>query len=587
MITIPGKLTEYPVYYDKLPDQEYDEKGIPYGIQPDYDRPYQDTCGNIRYAYVYRPASLEPMLLTGSLIVVTEETTAESITDVMVSSGLLELAEREKIFLIFPTASEQGWNIEKDPQSPDDVDILNYIQYAAENWFLFPGREKCHGYLMGMVACNRGATMAEIALSYHPEHVHSALFFRSEARCEEMSRDFSDSEMCVWEVGPGGDAAKFWINADGLNGSEWKYLGNSKTLSDKDNRARQVFITEECSSEKIESGILMRFWIEACSGNARIPDSGRGKVFSFAEEIEKKRPCIHINDRSIGDNGFLAHNWVEFIPKTVLEHSSDPEYRCPLIIEMHGGGSWPKTSMVKVQFQNLGEEKGFITVYANASAVNSWNSIFRDDRPSDADYIAGLIEYLCERYPVDRTRVYVSGFSNGSGMAHVMAAIRPDLIAGAIVFNTRYPVKDNIYDLAENTKKKKDYRVPVFSTYGTKDAEYPMKAGCGQFTQMDFWKWYNNIERKPLTEEDSSGIGAEGDRIIRWGPPDKKGKPVYTTHEFITKDEGHLNLYNYTLIDGLPHTVDRGVIRAAWDYISQFSRTENGELVFEKGDSII
>lgn len=586
MNNIPGEIIKYTLYYDKLPEHEYDEKGIPYGIQPDYDRPYLDSCGNTRYVFVYRPSTLEPMLLTGSLFVVTDGTSEAEIYNTLIDSGLLELAEREKIFLIFPTASASGWNINRDPSLPDDIDILNQVQYAARIWFLFSGREKCHEYLMGMVACGKGATMAEIAVSYHPEHVHSLLLFDSRAKLSDMNQDCSDAEMFVWETSPKKDAYKFWLHADGLRNSAETTIGTTKIRRVSENFAKQVRITDK-KCEGIDGGILLRFWDEACSGNTRIPGLGNGKVFSFSEEIAKKRPGIHINDRSLGDNNALAHNWVEFVPQSVLNNASDPEYRCPLIIEMHGGGSWPKTSMVKVQFQNLGEEKGFITVYANASAVNSWNSIFRDDRPSDVDYITALIEYMCSRFPVDRSRIYISGFSNGSGMAHVMAAIRPDLIAGAIVFNTRYPVKENVYEHARAVKSNYDYRVPIFSTYGTKDAEFPMKDGCGQFTQMNFWKWYNNIEQKPLIPGDSSLIGAAGDEIVSWGPINSEGNQVYTTHKFKTQDESGLNLYNYTLIEGLPHTVERGVIRTAWDFISQFSRGEDGSLIFEKGDSLI
>ena len=587
MNTIQGTLQKQTLYYDRLPEAEYDEKGIPYGIQPDFDRPYLDTKGNERYAFVYRPSTLEPMLLTGSLFIVSDETEEEGICELMADSGLLELSEREKIFLIFPTASAEGWNTECAPDRPDDVDIINHVQVAARIWFLFTGREKCHEYRMGMVGCGKGATMAELALAAHPEHVHSALLFGSEAKLSGMQGDPSDAEMFVWEVLPKSDGSRFWIAADHLEGVPEKRIGNTSFRTDPVNSARQVRITHRCAGQPIDAGLLCRFWEEACSTNARIPGIGNGKVFSFAEEIEKKRPCIHINDRSLGDNGGMPHHWIEFVPDSVLRNYATPGYSCPVIIEMHGGGSWPETSLVKVRFQDLGEEEGFITVYANASAVNSWNSVFRDDRPNDMEYITALIEYLCDRYPVDPSRVFISGFSNGSGMAHVMAALRPDLIAGAFVFNTRYPVKEPLYERAREVKKRMDYRMPVFSTYGTKDAEYPMREGCGQFSQMAFWKWYNNIEQKPLDPQDPSGVGCAGDRVICWEHPDPNGNHLYKTHEFFTRDGSGLNLYNYTLVKDLPHTVERGLIREGWNFLRQFSRGKDGTLHYEKGNTIL
>ena len=587
MYTIPGTLQRHTLYYDRLPEAEYDEKGIPYGIQPDYDRPYLDTKGNERYAFVYRPSTLVPMLLTGSLFVVTDETEEQGILELMTDSGLLELSEREKIFLIFPAASAAGWNTRQSPDLPDDIDILNQVQYAARIWFLFPGREKCHEYRMAMIGCGKGATMAELALGRHPEHVHSVLLFRSEAARSDMPDDFSDSEMFVWEVMPKSDGYRFWLSADHLDDVPEKQIGVTSFRADPSNSAKQVRISQKASGQPVDAGLLCRFWDEACSKNARIPGIGNGKVFSFGEVIEKKRPCIHIDDRSLGDNGGMPHHWIEFVPDSVLQNYTVPGYSCPVIIELHGGGSWPETSLVKVQFQDLGEEEGFITVYANASAVNSWNSVFRDDRPNDMEYLTALIAYLCERYPVDPSRVYISGFSNGSGMAHVMAALHPDLIAGAIVFNTRYPVGEALYRKAEEVKKNMDYRVPVFSTYGTKDAEFPMREGCGQFSQMNFWKWYNHIGQKPLDPQDPSGVGCPGDKVIQWEYPDPNGNHLYTTHEFFTRGESGLNLYNYTLVKDLPHTVERGLIREAWNFIRQFSRLEDGTLHFEKGNTIL
>ena len=41
-------------------------------------------------------------------------------------------------------------------------------------------------------------------------------------------------------------------------------------------------------------------------------------------------------------------------------------------------------------------------------------------------------------YPIDPGRVYMSGFSNGSGMAQIFSVIHPELVAGVLAFNTRY-----------------------------------------------------------------------------------------------------------------------------------------------------
>ena len=157
--------------------------------------------------------------------------------------------------------------------------------------------------------------------------------------------------------------------------------------------------------------------------------------------------------------------------------------------------------------------------------------------------------------------------------------------ADEIVGSRSYPVKENIYDYVKTVKQKYDYRVPIFSTYGTRDAEYPMKPGCGQFTQMEFWRWYNNIRPRAIDVEDPSGIGAPGDRTVSWGAFGENGENIFTTHSFCTEDPDGINLYNYTLVSGLPHTVERRLIPCALDYIFQFSRNSDGSLKYTRNDA--
>lgn len=586
MLYFPGNLEKHTLYYDRIPESEYDPQGIPYGIQPDFDRPYLDSRGNERHVLLYRPSTIEPMLLARSLFVLSDEK-EEGIGKLLVDSGLMELAEREKAFLILPLASAEGWNVDEDSQKPDDVDIINQILTAARTWYLFPGREGCHEFMLGMVAVGEGASLAQIAMARHPEHINSLLTFGGRVTAEQMPASAVDAEMFVWMVNQEGDGYNFWYAANGLEDTQETIRGDTVIRCCETNRAKQVRMTKT-ERNGLDGGILARFWEEVFRGNVRIPGIGNGKIFNYEEMLEKFRPCIHINDRCLGDNGGIPHHWYEFIPQTVLTRWYEEGIRSPLIIEMHGGGCWPKTSVAKVQFHELGEREGFITVYANASAGNSWNSVFRPERINDVEYITALVEYLKGAYPVDPARIYVSGFSNGSGMAQVMAGVRPDLFAGLIAFNTRYKVEDIMYQKARDAKKKYDYRMPVFHNYGTKDAEYPMLEGCGQFTQMQFWKWFNNIEQRKLLPEDPSGVGTPGDEIVEWGNFGLGGKAVFKTHQYRSMDDGNKNYYNYTIVEDLPHTVERRLIEKAWAFVSQFSRMPDGYLQFkEREDSIL
>ena len=578
MGSIPGTLSCLTLCRPKLPEHEYDSKGIPIGIQPNENDPYRDTLGRRRQVYVYRPASIKPMLLAHSLYVVSDAATAQQVTELLCSSGLLDLAERESAFVIFLVPGEEGWNTAMDPAMADDCDMIHHVLLAGKKWYLFTGRENGHDFLMGLIGCGSGADMAQLAVARHPEHVNALLTFGGSLSAGQLDRAGAGAPLSVWLVDPNGDSVEYWRRVNGVAMATKTVQGYTESWTDPDNFARQVRLTRQLYCCPIDGGILLRFWDEVYADNVRVPSADSGDVFNMREIEKRHRPAIHIDDRCLGDNGGAPHNWMEFIPESVFERWNEPGYRCPMIIEMHGGGCWPRTACAKVQYQELGEEKGFISVYANASIENSWNSTLLPDRLDDVAYITALTEYMLARYPIDPGRVYISGFSNGSGMAHVMAALHPDLYAGVIAFNTRYHFSSSVIERSAAAKAAFDYRMPVFSVYGTLDAEYPMTEGCGQFTQMHFWKQFNNIQDPPLDPADPSGVGAPGDQTVCWGPLGKDGRGLFTTHRYRTRDPSELYLYNYTLVKDLPHTVERRVIPRAWDYVSQFSRRKDGRL---------
>lgn len=577
----PGTLTQYTLYHSKLPEQEYDPTGVPYGIQPDHERPYLDSLGNTRSVQVYRPSTLLPMIHVRSLFILSEERETNGIERILTESGLVELAEKEKAYLVFILPSEFGWNALKDSAGPDDVNIIQHTLNAGGEWFLFPDREKCHAYLIGLVGIGKGAEMAHVAAAEHPEHISSLLTFGGTVTEKMLSDGRPNAEMFVWTVNMEGDGYRFWHRVNGLDSSEDIACGNTLMRRDPDNFAKQIRLTET-SCKGIDGGLLYRFWHEAFSGNVRLRGVGTSEVFNYTEDIEKYQPCIHIHDRVLGDNGGYPHDWYEFIPRSVLEKRFEQNFSCPLVIALHGGGSNHDISISEFKLHELGEKEGFITVYAKATYENSWNSVLNPSRKNDLEFITNLIEHIKRNYPVDPSRVYLSGFSNGSGMAQLVGAVRPDLVAGILAYNTRFKCEEYMWELAKKAKKQYDYRMPVFSTYGTLDAEYPMQDGCGQFTQMRFWKWFNNIEQKELRSDDPSGTGAPGDRVISWGKYGIHGEPIFTTHQYITEDASRINYYNYTLIKGLPHCVERRVTEAGWRFISQFSRMPDGSLKMQK-----
>ena len=480
MNTYPGSLEKHTLFNWKYPEKEYDENGIPYGIQIDYDNPFLDSVGNKRNVYVYRPSTLLSGRMVPMLCILQDSKDEQSIRKCLYDTGLINLAEKEGFFLVFPISGQNGWNVCNDIKRPDDIQILNKIFEAATMWYLFPGREKCNSYMMGCVGIGTGAELAHIFASQYPRYLSSLLTFGGTITKEMMPEENEDAEMSVWMVDAKGDGYTFWMDVNQLKQAENVIVGNTMEWVNLNNRAKRLRLTVREKSGDF-AGIIARYWYDIHSLSMRTPNTKNGRMFSTDEMFENYQPCVYNGVRMLGDNNQFAHFWYEFIPKCIHGNKKNEDEKYPLIIALHGGGDNHLTAAAMFKWHELGEKEGFITVYPNASDNDSWNSMMYNNRIDDIEFLTKLILHLKEKYPVDSRRVYMSGFSNGSGMAQVLSACRPDLIAGVVAFNTRFPMHEGVYEASQAVKAKFDYRMPVFSTYGTKDAEYPPQEGSGQF----------------------------------------------------------------------------------------------------------
>ncbi len=162
----------------------------------------------------------------------------------------------------------------------------------------------------------------------------------------------------------------------------------------------------------------------------------------------------------------------------------------PLVLFLHGGGGNATNAQATTCaggdlasptcLQAVGARAGFITVYASGtpnrvlSSLRTWNAggggpayacasgYACDSGADDIGYLRSLLAQLEQRYPVDRARVYVMGFSNGGAMAHRVACEMADRVAAVV------PVSgENEY--ATNAHCAPSRPITVIDVHGTDD----------------------------------------------------------------------------------------------------------------------
>ncbi len=126
------------------------------------------------------------------------------------------------------------------------------------------------------------------------------------------------------------------------------------------------------------------------------------------------------------------------------------EPRAPLLVLLHGLGGDHAEVARRFGIEALADEHGFFVALPDGTTDTAgrrfWNASEAccnfDDLPvDDVAYLDELLRDALARYPIDPSRVYLAGYSNGGFMAHRYACDRAERIA-AVVSLAGDPWKD-------------------------------------------------------------------------------------------------------------------------------------------------
>ena len=117
----------------------------------------------------------------------------------------------------------------------------------------------------------------------------------------------------------------------------------------------------------------------------------------------------------------MENVWYEYVP--TMYAAAHP---LPLVVQLHGGGSDGKRWANITVWHELAETNGLIVIYPNSPDYECWACNARD-----IQYIFDLIEHVCQKYAIDRSRIYIQGMSNGDQMTLAFTMAHPEILAAA------------------------------------------------------------------------------------------------------------------------------------------------------------
>ena len=137
----------------------------------------------------------------------------------------------------------------------------------------------------------------------------------------------------------------------------------------------------------------------------------------------------------------------------VYAPSNLPQNR-PLVISMHGYNQDAGYQQSQAKWELVADTAKFVVVYPDGI-----NRAWDINGSSDLNFLEKIINTMYDRYKIDKSRVYLNGFSMGGMMTYYAARTRPDL------FSAFAPVSSPSSDVTTPNNK----AVPIIHSHGTAD----------------------------------------------------------------------------------------------------------------------
>lgn len=548
-----------------------------------------------RTMYSYVPASGCPHPKQGQvLFVLRDDASEESAQALLNELGLAVLAEDRHFVVLFPNPLEGGWNFEGDPSRDDDADFLvrcfaalpgSKGGVAGFNGMMFYIATSAESSAMAaLLSCTRPLDAAAVMLGSFPQGFHMpkgpqaqqvawlyqendelAAYLRS---CNDTTADSPCPRNVTCHANEQNPCVRFYESNNGLDADEVA-------------EAWELMFSQTRRWRNDTYGIYQ----------PRIDFAARGFV-------------SHVDDTSLGLADGLPRTWFEYVPPCLRE-AAQP---MPLVIYLHGINCMGLYGAEQSGWADLADRDGFACVFPDATIEMRWNGWDDPRLPSDMDFILALIEHMGQVVPIDRRRIYVSGFSMGSMMSNALASAHPELFAGVVALNGPHQsylttldesapmllafrknsvlsglepsdaTRSPLCAVADGKKASVDYRMPIVQFAGLAD---PMGMPAGRTWPLgpeddSLWKgtvgyWLAYDACGELAYDASTPTGFASDVCEQAGER-------FNVQGWQSDDDGKPLLYRFVTVERLEHAVDPRAIALGWEFVRDWAREADGSL---------
>ena len=279
--------------------------------------------------------------------------------------------------------------------------------------------------------------------------------------------------------------------------------------------------------------------------------------------------------------GCLEYSYSVHLPEGC---SAEDVRGLPLLFSVHGRGEPAWLFAEKNGWDLLADETRAFVLVCPDSPGNIWQ-LERDGLAFEV-----MITQICGDYGLDRTRVYLTGFSNGGAITREVGTTWPELFAAIAPFNAPVNAPGLVAEEVVNPGfLSSGYELPCWVCVGDRDPA----AGTDVDGQLEVMlaanRWMGSSEEGDAVCGEA--CSEEGPVRPTRFPPDeiRTGENYYTASRgYLQGDRFRTFVYHgldglprvaFTVMKNMPHGAIREQSRAAWEFLRHFRRPEGSRQV--------
>ena len=551
-----------------------------------------------RTCYMYVPASnrvgnflgFAPMFM----VLGDEPFTADSVLETAHEKGFSTLAERDGICMLFVNPIE-SWDSEADDAAQEDLMMAYWNTYASMPSLEFvDGRairtitlpeEESETVEEGAEGETEEAEPAEpqtMEVTVYPGSLHGVQFYGEGKGADFIARNWLKMNPFVANYGPQEGFAglvppagvalfnptTLTVNPeDGpeiplaiVNGPE-----NAQEVADSYNRGSVSYkLVRKPEAEGFDADLVVSLYDDIVSR------------YHFAQVAFRRSPqytingITEVNGRKEVSTG-NAPEYYFYVPEG-LEEKEDGSV--PLFMYFHGGGGEGEAMLAWTEWPQVAKEKGFAVLSVDQHYAYT------------SDEIIELLDQILEENPwINKGKIYAGGFSMGGGKTWNLAVKYPDRLAGIVPTAAGWmsegaagwgtPLDMEIV--------KEGVVLPTFYIGG--GASFLPEFPGAEPTNVNsviaaLWKM-NNLGDYEFDESSGSVWGAVPYSTEAQENYDNVGTIQQLVIDSFMSPDG--NIYTCLATDrNMPHNQSGKNAHVAWEFISRFSRAEDGSIVIDE-----